>query len=428
MTSPRTARPHRATRRRAGLAALALASTAVLAACGGGSGFEEESAGGGAEGPTSGDGQLEVLIASSGDAETQAVQDAADAWAQESGNKVKVVVAQDINQELSQGFASSSPPDVFYVDAGVFADYAANENLYAYADQVESVDDFYPTLRETFTLDGTEYCVPKDFSTLALQINTKSWKAAGLTDADIPTTWDELADVAGKLTTKDQVGLAIGPGRDRVGAFLVQNGGFWVDGESGEVTADSESNVEALQYVQDLLASGDAAFPASLDAGWGGEAFGTERAAMTMEGNWIRGAMTNDYPDVDYTVAELPEGPEGKGTLSFTQCWGIAAESDNQEAAVDLVEALTSPEQQLANAEAFGVMPSRQAAEADYVDQFPDDAPFIAGGEYAQGPVNLPGMGPALADLDSQIEQLETADVSKILESFQTNAEAALQQ
>jgi hypothetical protein len=37
-------------------------------------------------------------------------------------------------------------------------------------------------------------------------------------------------------------------------------------------------------------------------------------------------------------------------------------------------------------------------------------------------------MGPALADLDSQIEQLETADVSKILETFQTNAEAAVQQ
>ncbi len=69
---------------------------------------------------------------------------------------------------------------------------------------------------------------------------------------------------------------------------------------------------------------------------------------MTMEGNWIRGAMRNDYPDVEYTVAELPEGPAGKGTLLFTQCWGIAAESPNQAAAVDLVEYLTTPEQQLA--------------------------------------------------------------------------------
>ena len=55
---------------------------------------------------------------------------------------------------------------------------------------------------------------------------------------------------------------------------------------------------------------------------------------MTIEGNWIRGAMTNDYPDVDYTVAELPEGPAGKGTLLFTQCWGVSADSPDQEAAV----------------------------------------------------------------------------------------------
>ena len=71
-------------------------------------------------------------------------------------------------------------------------------------------------------------------------------------------------------------------------------------------------------------------------------------------------------------------------------------------------------------------MPSRESAQADYVEAFPDDAPFIAGAEYGQGPVNLPGLGPVVADLDSQLEQLATADVNEILESFQTNADAAL--
>ena len=89
---------------------------------------------------------------------------------------------------------------------------------------------------------------------------------------------------------------------------------------------------------------------------------------------------------------------------------------------------LTTPEQQLANAEAFGVMPSRQAAEEDYVAAFPDDAPFIAGGEYGQGPVTLPGVKPALDDLESQLEQLASGDPAQILESFQTNAEAAVQE
>lgn len=412
-------------RRQSSLAALAISTSLALAACGGG-GFDE---GGSDEPASSGDGpaKLQVLIASSGDAETKAVEDATAAWAEESGNEVEVVVANDIAQQLSQGFAGGNPPDVFYVDAGVFGDYAEAGNLYPYMDQLADADDFYPNLVDSFTLDDQAYCAPKDFSTLALEINTAAWKKAGLTDADIPKTWEDLAAVAKKLTTPDQAGLVLGIGRDRVGAFLVQNGGFWVDGEAGTATATEPSNVEALEFVQGMLKDGSAVLAPDVDAGWGGEGFGTEKAAMTIEGNWIRGAMSNDYPDVDYTVAELPEGPAGKGTLLFTQCWGIAADSPNQEAAVDLVEALTTPEQQLANAKAFGVMPSRQAAQADYVDQFPEDAPFISGGDYGQGPVNLPGLGPVVADLDSQLEQLKTADVNDILESFQKNAEAELQ-
>lgn len=410
--------------RTASLAALAVGTSLALAACGGG-GFEDD----GSDGPaSSGDGpaQLQVLIASSGDAETKAVEDAAQKWAEDSGNEVEVLVANDIAQQLSQGFAGGNPPDVFYVDAGVFGDYAEAGNLYPYLDQMADADDFYPNLVDSFTLDDQAYCAPKDFSTLALEINTESWKEAGLTDADIPTTWEELQSVADTLTTPDQAGLVLGLGRDRVGAFLVQNGGFWVDSETGEATATEPSNVEALDYVQGLLDSGSAVLAPDVDAGWGGEAFGTGKAAMTIEGNWIRGAMSNDYPDIDYTVAELPEGPAGKGTLLFTQCWGVAADSPDQEAAVSLVEALTTPEQQLANAKAFGVMPSRESAQADYVEQFPQDAPFIAGGDYGQGPVNLPGLGPVVADLDSQLEQLKTANVEDILDSFQQNAEAEL--
>lgn len=411
------------------LAVLAAASLTTLAACGGG-GFDDGAEAGGEGSAASGGGAdgdgLTVLIASSGDAETAAVTDAAAAWSEESGTPVEVRVATDITQQLSQGFAGGNPPDVFYVDGGAFADYAVNGNLYPYAEELEGNDDFYEPLRETFTLDGTQYCAPKDFSTLALQINTASWEAAGLTDEDIPTTWEELASVAETLTTPEQAGLVIGTGRDRVGAFLVQNGGFWVDGGTGEITATTDSNVEALTYVQDLLASGSAVLPPDVDSGWGGEAFGTERAAMTMEGNWIRGAMSNDYPDVEYTVAELPEGPAGEGTLLFTQCWGIAAESPAQEEAVALVEYLTQPEQQIGFAEAFGVMPSRQSAEEEYVAQFPDDAPFIAGGDYGRGTVSLPGLTPALDDLNSQLEQLATGDPAQILESFQSNAESAL--
>ncbi|RJK95464.1 sugar ABC transporter substrate-binding protein [Vallicoccus soli] len=410
-------------RRALAAAATATALTLGLTACGGGSGFEDE--GSGSEAQQTGPATLQVLIASSGDAETQAVQSAADAWAQETGNEVEVVVAQDLPQQLAQGFAGGNPPDVFYVDAGRFADLAEAGSLEPYVDQVEDADDFYPTLREAFTYEDEEYCLPKDFSTLALQIREDAWQRAGLTDADVPTTWDELRTVAQRLTTGGQTGLAIGDTRDRIGAFLVQNGG-WVLGDDGQVTADSPENVEALGYVRELLDAGVAKYPSQLDAGWGGEAFGTGGAAMTIEGNWIRGAMANDYPDVEYRVVELPAGPAGKGTLQFTQCYGVAAASDAKEQAVSLVESLTSTEQQLANAEAYGVMPSRESARAEYVEQFPQDAPFLAGSEYGQGPVNAPGVESVLLDFDSALQQLPGAEPQQVLQQLQANLESVV--
>lgn len=406
--------------------ATALLTSAVLAtaACGGG-GFDDDEASGDASG-SSGPAEVTILIASSGDAETDAVTAAAEAWAEESGNTVEIQVAQDIGQQLAQGFAGGEPPDVFYVDAARFADYASAGNLEPYADQIEDNEDFYESLRETFTFEDEQYCVPKDFSTLALQIREDAWTAAGLTDADIPTTWEELQTVAQTLTTGTQTGLVIGDTRDRVGAFMVQAGGWIVNDDATEATADTPENVEALTYVKSLLDSGVAKYPTQVDSGWGGEAFGTGRAAMTMEGNWIRGAMTNDYPDVQYVVAELPEGPAGKGTLQFTQCWGVAADGDAKEQSVDLVNYLTSVEQQIAAAKAFGVMPSRASAREQYVAEFPDDAPFIAGGDYGQGPVNAAGMDSVLADFDSGLQQLNAQSPEQILQSLQTNASAVL--
>ena len=107
-----------------------------------------------------------MLIASSGDAETDAVKAATDAWAKNTGNKVTVTVASDMPQQLAQGFASGNPADVVYMDAALFGDYAKNGSLYPYADQLEDNDDFYESLRQTFTYEGKQYCSPKDFSTL----------------------------------------------------------------------------------------------------------------------------------------------------------------------------------------------------------------------------------------------------------------------
>ncbi|MEU7653798.1 extracellular solute-binding protein [Micromonospora taraxaci] len=402
----------------AGLAAVALLGSA---ACG--SGFDDSS---GDTAQSSGPASLQILIGSSGDAETTAVKEAAAKWASGSGSTATVTPAQDLTQQLGQALAGGTPPDVFYVDAAQFADYASVGALEPYGDKISNSGDFYESLRTTFTYDGKLYCAPKDFSTLALQINTDLWAKAGLTDADVPTTWDQFTTVAQKIKAKGQVPLALGDTRDRIGAFMVQNGGWLTSKDGKQPTADTPENLAALEYVKTMLTTGLAKYPKQLDAGWSGEAFGKGKAVMTIEGNWIKGALQNDFPNVKYKVVALPAGPKGQGTLSFTQCWGVAAKSKYKDQAIKFVEAMTSGEQQMAFAKAFGVMPSRQSAGEQYTSAFPADKPFIDGAAYAQGPVNAPKMDSVLKDLDTGLQGLANGDPKTVLQNFDKNAKAAL--
>ncbi|HET7396969.1 MAG TPA: extracellular solute-binding protein [Intrasporangium sp.] len=403
--------------------AIVVAGTAALAlsACGGG-GFDK---GSGAAQQSAGAASLTILIGSSGAAETTAVTAAADAWAKKSGNTAKVVVASDLNQQLGQGFAGGAPPDVFYADAARIGDFAKAGNLYAYGDQVKDAG-FLDSLVQTYTVDGKLQCAPKDYSTLALVINTDLWTKAGLTDADLPKDWAGLEAAAKKLTTGGATGLVVSGEWARLGVFMRQAGGWVVSSDGKTVTADSPENLAGLQEAQKLLKSGVMKYAKQVDAGWGGEALGKAKAAMTIEGNWIRGALTKDYPTIKTKVVELPAGPKGKGTLLFSNCWGIAAKSKNQAAAVDLVKSLTATEQQLAFAKAFGVMPSTTEGAKQFTAAYPQDEAFVKGGDYGVGPVNLPGFDPVMAAFNTDLEQLATKDPKTILATLQKNGDAAL--
>ena len=400
-------------------AVIAAAGLAVgLTACG--SGFNS---GGSTQDNTK---PLSILIGSSGDAETAAVKSAVADWSKTSGIKATVTVASDLNQQLAQGFSSGKPADVFYLSTDALAGYAANGSLYSYGDKLSNKSDFYPNLVKSFTFDNKLVCAPKDFSTLQLIINTDLWSKAGLTDADIPTTWDQLQTVATKLTTGSQTGLVIGGEYARIGAFMTQAGGNLMNADSTKATADSEGNLKALDYVKQNLTAGDFKFAADVGAGWGGEAFGKQLGAMTIEGNWITGSQTADYPNIKYKVVPLPKGPAGAGTLQFSNCWGIAADSANKTGALDLVQKLTTKSDQLAFAKAFGVMPSIQSAASDWKKEFPNLAAFLDAATYAQNVPAAKGASDVVTDFNSQVAKLATGDPKTILSSTQTNLDALL--
>lgn len=407
-----------------------IAATAALlmmtAACSSSGGF-----GGGASATSSGNatGALTMLVAPSGAAESKAEASAAAAFTKQTGIKVNVIDATNLTQQLAQDYAANKAPDVFYLDPESFQNYAKKGALYAYGDQISNPDDFYPALKQAFTYNGTFTCVPKDWSTLALTINESDWSAAGLTDADIPTTWAQLQTVAKKLTTSSRAGLVLAGDHTGTDGFMYQNGGTLLNADNTSAAFNSTQNIQALTYVKTLLTSGVAKFPAALSAGWNGEAFGENKAAMTIIGNWIVGTMSSDYPSVKYKVVPLPVGPSGtKATLSFTNCWGIPANDSKRDEAVKLAEFLSSPEQQMTFAKEFGVMPSRESDAASWTQEFPTQAAFIQGGSYAQPDLAIPGGTQTISNYDSLIAQLASSDPATVLNTAQTNFESVIKQ
>jgi multiple sugar transport system substrate-binding protein len=357
---------------------------------------------------------LTALIGSSGPAETYAVNNAAKAFTKQTGIQVNVVVASDLGQQLAQGFASGNPPDIFYLGNDQVATYAKAGDL-ASLDNLKNVKSFYPSLRAAYTYKGHLYAAPKDFSTLALVINTASWKKAGLTAKSYPKTWAQLSSVAKKLTGSGQVGLCTGPEFHRLGVFMIQAGGWLVSKDGKTATVNSKANIKAFNFVKSMINAGTMKLTSQLGAGWGGEAFGKQMCAMTIEGNWIAGAMTHDYPTVAYKAVELPAGPAGKGTLQYDGGWGLAAASKNKPDAMALISYLTATKVEMGNAKAFGVMPSVKADAKEWKKLYPQFAAFLAGAEYSKSIPTIPDIATVLGDFNQQIQGLPQTDPTSIL-------------
>jgi multiple sugar transport system substrate-binding protein len=345
-------------------------------------------------------GELVLWGWASSEAEDTALNGLLEQYSQESGVTVTFEPQPEFDTSLQAALSAGDPPDFFYVDSVRLPDLADAGALAPIPEgAITEPDDFYPSLTEAFTYDGTWYCPPKDFSTLALVYNADMLEAAGV---EPPTTMEELAAAAEALTSEGVVGLSFGPELARAGVFLLANGGYIVNEDVTEMTLDTEENRAALQYLADMFAAGHAASPVQIEAGWGGEALGQGKAAMVIEGNWIVSALAQDFPDINWGLVELPEGSAGRATYAFTVCYGVAAESANA--------FLTGPEGAAAWTAEFNVMPARESLRDGWLADHPELEPFLNGADYAQAWQFRPGFADVIAEFNSQFEQLIAGD------------------
>ena len=409
------------------MAALAAVGLAVLStACSSGNGFGSSSASSTAT-ATANKSTLTLMFGSSGTAETAAVQQAAKAFTKQSGIPVQVIAASNLTQQVAQGFSGGTPPNVFYLDPLTFQSYAKDGALDAYPSGLSNAGGFASALAQAFTYKSTFTCEPKDASTLALYVNTADWQQAGL--GAPPSNWSQLQADAKKLTVQGRTGLTIDQTHSGIDEFFYQNGGTVTNASGTKVELDSAQNVAALTYLKGMLSQGIMKFPSQVGAGFSGQAFGENKAAMDIIGNWENGELQADYPNVKFKVYPLPAGPSGThATLSLTNCWGVPKQQNNLAGAVELVKFLTTSQQEMTFAKAFGVIPSLTSAQTQYSQTYPQYATFVQELGYAHPDIAIAGATQALSAFDSALQQLASGNPASILKTAQQNLQAVTSQ
>jgi len=257
------------------------------------------------------------------------------------------VLSGDYNAKLTTSITAGTAPDVFYINSDHIRDYiqsGALKNLSFLKNDkgLGFPSKFYSNLQAGYNYHGSPYAVVKDVSTLALWYNKKMFSAAGISHP--PTNWSQLRSDACKLTNKANkvVGISLSADPARWAAFLQEAGGSLLNKSQTKATINTAAGRTSLGYYTSLSRSGCAARPDQIGAGWNGEAFGKQVAAMPIEGNWMTSFMQQTYPDVTWGRAPIPKGPKGYSNLAFTAGYAMFARTHQLKNATTLLKFLIS--------------------------------------------------------------------------------------
>jgi multiple sugar transport system substrate-binding protein len=272
------------------------------------------------------------------------------------------VINGDYGQAMTARFAAHTPPDVFYVDSSLAPTWSAQGVLQPLNSYIKSskydTSKFYPSLLGAFKTGNTVYGFPKDWSPLAMEINTGM---LGTAHVGVPKNWAQLRTAAQKiqatgLLKKGGKPICLSADWARMLPFVFQNG-------ASLSTITSPAAAAAVNFYVGLIKSGLAQTPDKLGAGWCGEALGKQTAAIIFEGNWLLPFMSSTYPNTRYGVFPMVSQKTG-GNLAFTVSYSMARDSKHKQAAWTLLSWLTGKQGQKLWVSKGLALPSRSDVKA----------------------------------------------------------------
>lgn len=300
----------------------------------------------------------------------------------------------------------------------------------------EYVKDFFPGFLANSQVDGKTYSIPFQRSTIVLYYNKAAFKEVGLDPEKPPTTWDEMAEYAAKLTKDGRWGIEIpssGFTYWMYQALALQNGKNLMTEDGKKVFFDTPENVEALQYWVDLAKKHKAMPEGVIEWATVPSDFLEGKTAMMFH---TTGNLTNvkNNAKFDFGVAFLPAkknyaSPTGGGNFYMFK----GTDAKKQEAAWKFIRFMTEPKRAAQWSIDTGYVATRKSAyEEEIMKQYVKDFPAAAVArdqlEYGHAEFSTHNNGKVTKALNDNLQAVLTgkADAAAALKKAQEEADKVL--
>lgn len=355
-------------KRLAAMLILAMTGTMIFTACG----SKEE------DGKTS-DGKVKIRFASWDEAEDVDAQQATVDKFNAEHDDIEVTLEAyggEFDTKISAGMGSNDMPDVMYMwNYPAYAGGLEPFDSYIEGEGADYKKNFYDTLWNYNSYDGSTYGIPIGFTTHALFYNKDIFKEAGIDEPTNDWTWDDVKTAAKTITEKCDgkkgFSFQMKPDPYDYEMYLWSNGTAYVN-EDGELEGNlnSDEAKEVFSMFQEM--EKDEYAVATEKSGT--DEFRSGNTAMYVYGSWSINTLKED--EVNFGVVNIPSfGKQPSVSILSSSGISMSKDSKNKEAAWEFIKFWTSEEM---NKERIGMeLPVLYSVvESEGIMEQPEYAPF----------------------------------------------------
>jgi multiple sugar transport system substrate-binding protein len=348
-------------KRMVGLVAIGAASALLLAGC----------AGGGEEAPS---GDVDFSAEPTGTLKAWGFENADDvgqarldyAAEQLSDVDIELDATAFDTQKFTTRIASGDVPDVVQMDRRYVAQFASQGLVLPLdacfeAQDVTPSDQWYQSVVDDVTLDGSIWAVPQFYQPPAILVNMKVMEEAGVTPEDIDTSDPDklLAAVEKMYQESDGVPTRLGLDPVSTGAaelWVLGQGGQLTD-EEGKPTLDDPSNVAGIELLKQINdAQGGFAkvksFTDSFDTFGENNQFVANQVGSQINAQWYPNVLSPYVDQIDIQAVPFKDANGEPFSVAGGTSFVIPVGAENPAAACAWMNALTTHDAWMAAGEA----------------------------------------------------------------------------